>query len=128
MENGHDEGCDIPPSRKTFTRCKATLSAFNPFFRISSLPLVIGLFWYVDVLSFSRSHPCISPISDTIVAERRRQNKVEGTTISASTFTAFNKLLHMWRRRDLVMMLMMMTMMIKMKMMIVTTGVGHDCQ
>ena len=59
-------------------------------------------------------------VSDARVAERKRQNKLEG---SFHLTTAFSKFLQRWSRRKLVMMVLMMTMMIKMKLMIMRTNI-----
>ena len=69
-ENGYDDGCDILPSGKAFARL---------------LILVWDFFPFGDILSSPPCHPSIAPISDTRVTERRRQDKAEGSTISAST-------------------------------------------
>ena len=59
-------------------------------------------------------------VSDARVAERKRQNKLEG---SFHLTTAFSKFLQRWSRRKLVMMVLMMTMIIKMKLMIMRTNI-----
>ena len=62
-------------------------------------------------------------VSDARVAERKRQNKLEGSFHLTTAFSAFSKFLHRWSRRKLVMMVLMMTMMIKMKLMIMRTNI-----
>ena len=75
-ENGYNDGCDILPSGKAFARFLILVWDFFPF---------PAFFRCGDVLSSPPSHPSISPIVDTRVTERRTQDKVEGSTISAST-------------------------------------------
>ena len=59
-------------------------------------------------------------VSDARVAERKRQNKLEG---SFHLTTAFSKFLQRWSRRKLVMMVLMMTVMMKIKLMIMRTNI-----
>ena len=116
-ENGHDDGCDIRPSRKASTRCRAMLSAFNPC--LGFPPFL----WFPFHWPFLCENVQSSPRSQARVAERKRQNKLEGSFHLTTAFTAFSKFLHRWSRRKLVMMVLMMTMMIKMKLMIMRTNI-----
>ena len=75
-ENGQNDICDILLSGKAFARLLILVWDFFPF---------PAFFRCGDVLSSPPSHPSIAPISYTRVTERRTQDKVEGSTISAST-------------------------------------------
>ena len=82
----------------------------------------IGLFC-VKMFSLLLAVSLVSRQSAARVAERKRQNKLEGSFHLTTAFSAFSKFLHRWRRRKLVMMVLMMTMMIKMKLMKMRTNI-----
>ena len=77
-ENGHDDICPLPGAKL----CCQLLILVWDFLPSSGSPF-IGLFC-VKMFSLLLAVTLVSRQSDTRVAERRRQNKVEGSSISAS--------------------------------------------